>query len=266
MTITLAALIAAGAKIIKERSPDKGDGVTQTLKKMQLCEQYGCELLVLAEKLDLYNPKTKESKVIYLTDRFVLARLDSGDCIFTVRNGWLISAIVLLQRIDKSSNSVIIKAEREIFRPKVLRAEDLSDKDKEILNDKGVGSFNWSSIKTVRYSAEGEYVKEINKLLQKHIPGYQPKILDLFGRDTEAAVKLFQKQHHLDIDGIVGTGTREALLQEPESRENIPEKKEQMAQEKPLWEYFREKFFETKNDTLIVEELKIKKKQMSFSF
>lgn len=267
MTITLAALIAAGAKIIKERNPDKGDGVTQTLKKMQLCEKYHCELLVLAEKLELYDPKTEQSKVIYLSDRFILARLDSGDCIFVVRNGWLISQIVLLQSSEYyKPDPFLIKSEKQTVKPRVLRAEDLSDKDKEILKEKGVGSFNWDGIKTVRFSAKGEYVREINKLLQKHLSWYHPKQLDYFGKDTEVAVKDFQKQKHLGVDGIVGEGTKLALLQEPESQESQPETEEKMVQEKPLWEYFKEKFIETKTDTLVAQELKIKKKEMSFSF
>src|SRR5262245_65746166 len=42
--------------------------------------------------------------------------------------------------------------------------------------------------------------------------GFALEVDGLFGRDTESAVKQFQREHHLDDDGVVGPLTWAALL------------------------------------------------------
>ena len=55
----------------------------------------------------------------------------------------------------------------------------------------------------------GDDTKEIQQALVQH--GYDLKIDGIFGMNTERAVKQFQSQHGLKVDGIVGPVTRSAL-------------------------------------------------------
>ena len=56
-------------------------------------------------------------------------------------------------------------------------------------------------------------VKILQNLLKKD--GFNIEADGLFGRDTEEAVKRFQREHNLDDDGIVGALTWAALKNEP---------------------------------------------------
>lgn len=63
------------------------------------------------------------------------------------------------------------------------------------------------------------------KKLQKDLTklGYDTKGTDgIFGKDTENAVKRFQKAHKLTADGIVGEKTRKAINKALESIKNPP--------------------------------------------
>lgn len=55
-------------------------------------------------------------------------------------------------------------------------------------------------------------VKELQSILKKQ--GYTLEADGFFGRETEDAVKRFQREHSLDDDGVVGSLTWAALLQE----------------------------------------------------
>lgn len=208
----LLALVITGATILIDKTPEKGDGVTQTLKKMGLCSKYHCNLLDLATKLELYEPKTRFSKIIYPTDRFIVAKLDSGDCIFVARGEIIITPIVLLARSIGENRSSTDDVAQEIFTPKVIPVETLSKKDQQILTKEQVRPFNWSQIKTVRTGATGSVVKELNYLLQKHVLDYKPKQVEVFDEATCRAVKSFQKSNQLRADGIVGKKTLDALF------------------------------------------------------
>lgn len=63
----------------------------------------------------------------------------------------------------------------------------------------------------LRLGSQGEAVKDIQTLL--NIFGASLVIDGIFGSKTEAAVKRFQEQNKLTVDGIVGAQTREALYQ-----------------------------------------------------
>ena len=65
---------------------------------------------------------------------------------------------------------------------------------------------------TLRYGSEGPAVKELqtNLIKLKYDCGSAGADGD-FGSGTEAAVRAFQKDHGLTIDGIVGTATQEAI-------------------------------------------------------
>lgn len=65
---------------------------------------------------------------------------------------------------------------------------------------------------TLRYGSEGSAVKELqtNLIKLKYSCGEAGADGD-FGNGTEAAVRAFQKDHNLVVDGIVGTVTKEAI-------------------------------------------------------
>lgn len=62
---------------------------------------------------------------------------------------------------------------------------------------------------TIRLGSKGSEVKALQELLNK--AGYNLVVDSDFGPKTEAAVKAFQKQHNLEVDGIVGLKTWAAL-------------------------------------------------------
>lgn len=61
----------------------------------------------------------------------------------------------------------------------------------------------------LRRGSKGDEVKSLQKLLAD--AGYEVDVDGNFGRGTEAAVKAFQKSKGLDVDGVAGTATQEAL-------------------------------------------------------
>ena len=66
---------------------------------------------------------------------------------------------------------------------------------------------------TLRRGSKGNAVKECQTLLEKH--GYSVGSCGIdgkFGKDTLAAVKAFQRDHGLEVDGIVGPITRKELM------------------------------------------------------
>ncbi|MGN0778647.1 MAG: D-alanyl-D-alanine carboxypeptidase family protein [Aristaeellaceae bacterium] len=62
----------------------------------------------------------------------------------------------------------------------------------------------------IRHGAQGEEVKALQARLQT-LGYYQGEIDGQFGNGTRAAVILFQQQHGLDADGVVGEATRAVL-------------------------------------------------------
>ena len=62
---------------------------------------------------------------------------------------------------------------------------------------------------TIRLGSKGSEVKALQELLNK--AGYNLVVDSDFGPKTEAAVIAFQKQHNLEVDGIVGLKTWIAL-------------------------------------------------------
>jgi len=62
----------------------------------------------------------------------------------------------------------------------------------------------------LRRGSRGKHVEILQKLLNK--VGYRLTVDGIFGRNTEKAVKSFQKRSGLVVDGIVGTNTWTALF------------------------------------------------------
>lgn len=65
----------------------------------------------------------------------------------------------------------------------------------------------------VSYGSQGSDVTEIQKLLNHN--GYNLKADGIFGAKTQEAVKNYQQQNNLAVDGIVGTNTWGAQIKEP---------------------------------------------------
>lgn len=83
----------------------------------------------------------------------------------------------------------------------------------EIRNQDSQLTVEEKSWPTLRKGSKGNAVKECQTLLEKY--GYSVGSCGIdgkFGRDTLAAVKAFQKDHGLEVDGIVGPITRKELM------------------------------------------------------
>lgn len=202
--IVLAVLIAAGAVIKQAKSPSKGDGAKQTLTKMNLVQQYHCDIDEITVSLGLYNKATRKSKIIFTTDSFIVAELDSGDAIFVARNGVLITPIVLLKRLSPLEQE---ESFENPIPPKVVSVDQLSAHDAEIISAKLNSHVLWP--KTIRKTAKGWYVTSIQTMLNKY--GFAVAVTDSFDRETEIAVKNFQRNNKLGVDGIVGPETLRLL-------------------------------------------------------
>ena len=66
-------------------------------------------------------------------------------------------------------------------------------------------------MKTVRYRSRGEDVHYLEEILVKL--GYNVYVSNYFGRDTDSAVKDFQRKNGLVVDGIVGLKTWSKLIE-----------------------------------------------------
>lgn len=90
------------------------------------------------------------------------------------------------------------------FRDRVTGAM-IEGVDVEYIDDEGEGANM-----TMRRGSAGEAVRALQELLKKC--GYDCGDIDgMFGSKTEAAVKNFQRDHGLTVDGIAGEKTQEAL-------------------------------------------------------
>ena len=74
-----------------------------------------------------------------------------------------------------------------------------------------------NSYPTIRSGSTGTYVKKAQEYLNKH--GASLNVDSVFGALTLAAVKKFQKEKGLDVDGVVGPKTWVALEAEPKVEE-----------------------------------------------
>ncbi len=57
---------------------------------------------------------------------------------------------------------------------------------------------------------ENDEVTKVQERLKEL--GYLDTVTGYFGTDTESAVKKFQERNDLDVDGVVGSGTKKALF------------------------------------------------------
>ncbi len=79
----------------------------------------------------------------------------------------------------------------------------ISHSDKDLTIDKPV--IDSPTLPVLHFGDEGNAVRVLQRLLLCNL--YAIKVDGNFGVLTEAAVKAFQNQHHIDVDGVVGEET-----------------------------------------------------------
>ncbi len=94
------------------------------------------------------------------------------------------------------------------FGPATEKAVKAFQSANELDADGVVGTDTWSKVVVaVRKGQRGEPVRAVQDLLGISADG-------TFGADTEKATRRFQKQAHLDVDGVVGPHTWQLLILE----------------------------------------------------
>ncbi|WP_327344467.1 peptidoglycan-binding protein [Streptomyces europaeiscabiei] len=98
-----------------------------------------------------------------------------------------------------------------VFGPKSRSAVIQFQKSRSLAADGVIGPNTWSKlIKTVQYGSSGQAVKAAQT--QLNVYGYGLAADGEFGSKTKSAVVAFQKNHHLQVDGVIGPETWRALL------------------------------------------------------
>jgi peptidoglycan hydrolase-like protein with peptidoglycan-binding domain len=99
-----------------------------------------------------------------------------------------------------------------LFGPKTDKAVRYYQLDRNLVGDGIVGPRTWARLDppTVRRGSTGPAVTLLQQLLTDY--GYDPGVIDGdFGPNTENAVRSFQTDYGLTVDGIVGPHTWAAL-------------------------------------------------------
>lgn len=74
---------------------------------------------------------------------------------------------------------------------------------------RGTSAYSFSISRLLKKGTSGTDVKNLQQIL-KHL-SFEVNVNGVFDNQTYIAVKSFQKQNHLSVDGIVGTGTARAI-------------------------------------------------------
>ncbi|NES79857.1 MULTISPECIES: peptidoglycan-binding protein [Okeania] len=126
-------------------------------------------------------------------------------------NGSTGSDVTLVQRLlnDAGYGSLV---EDGIFGVSTDTTVKQFQKDRNLTVDGIVGSQTWEALlpPTIRQGSSGDDVERLQIILNEM--GYSLVGDGIFGSNTEAAVKEFQKNSRLEVDGIVGPLTWYALM------------------------------------------------------
>ncbi|GGA32778.1 peptidoglycan-binding protein [Okeania sp. KiyG1] len=128
-----------------------------------------------------------------------------------LRNGSNGSDVTLIQRLLNNAGYGSL-VEDGIFGVRTDAAVKQFQKDRSLTVDGIVGSQTWGALlpPTIARGSSGDDVKRLQMTLNEM--GYSLVGDGIFGSNTEAAVKEFQKNSSLEVDGIVGPLTWYALM------------------------------------------------------
>ncbi|MGD1712144.1 peptidoglycan-binding domain-containing protein [Dapis sp. BLCC M172] len=128
-----------------------------------------------------------------------------------LRNGSNGSDVTLVQRLlnDAGYGSLVADG---IFGVSTDAAVKQFQKDRNLTVDGVVGSQTWEALlpPTIGRGSRGDDVERLQIILNEM--GYSLVGDGIFGSNTEAVVKEFQKNSRLEVDGIVGSLTWYALM------------------------------------------------------
>lgn len=119
--------------------------------------------------------------------------------------------VTLIQRLLNNAGYGSL-VEDGIFGVRTDAAVKQFQKDRSLRVDGVVGPQTWKALlpPTLSRGSRGNDVERLQMTLNEM--GYSLVIDGIFGPNTEAAVKGFQKNSHLEVDGIVGPLTWYALM------------------------------------------------------
>ena len=129
-----------------------------------------------------------------------------------LRNGSIGYDVTLVQRLLNNAGYGSL-VEDGIFGSRTDTAVKQFQKDRNFTVDGVVGSQTWKALlpPTLRRDSNGHDVERLQITLNEI--GYGYLVVDgIFGSNTEEAVKQFQKDMSLEVDGIVGQNTWYVLL------------------------------------------------------
>ncbi len=128
-----------------------------------------------------------------------------------LRNGSKGSDVTLIQRLLNNAGYGSL-VEDGIFGVSTDAAVKQFQKDRSLTVDGIVGSQTWGALlpPTIGQGSRGDDVKRLQMILNEM--GYSLVGDGIFGSNTEAAVKGFQKNSRLEVDGIVGPLTWYVLM------------------------------------------------------
>ncbi len=128
-----------------------------------------------------------------------------------LRNGSTGYNVTLIQRLLNNAGYGSL-VEDGIFGVSTDTALKQFQKDRNLTVDGVVGSQTWEALlpPTIGQGSRGDDVESLQMTLNEM--GYFLVVDGIFGSNTEAAVKGFQKNSRLEVDGIVGPLTWYALM------------------------------------------------------
>ncbi len=129
-----------------------------------------------------------------------------------LRNGSIGYDVTLIQRLLNNAGYGSL-VEDGIFGSRTDTAVKEFQKDRNLTVDGVVGSQTWKALlpPTLSRNSRGYDVERLQITLNEI--GYGNLVVDgIFGSNTEEAVKQFQKDMSLEVDGIVGQNTWYVLL------------------------------------------------------
>ncbi|NET41498.1 peptidoglycan-binding protein [Okeania sp. SIO2B3] len=128
-----------------------------------------------------------------------------------LRNGSNGYNVTLIQRLLNNAGYGSL-VEDGIFGVRTDSTVKQFQKDRNLIVDGIVGSQTWEALlpPTIARGSSGDDVKRLQSILNEM--GYSLVRDSIFGSNTEAAVKGYQKNTTLEVDGIVGPLTWYALM------------------------------------------------------